>query len=263
MRYILLTMMSGIFLSITAQEVFRSKWQGIAVQDFVSASSINQFSVSGPDGAGYVYLKAHSSTGSADIIRTKWQGTAVQDFAPGSGAIVGFEASGPDFEGYVTLTAVASDASTRDIFRTKWQGTAVQAFTAPSGNAISGFTVSGPDAGGYVTLTAVTAPIGIGEKFDKGREMPLIFALNPITPNPSFGHVQISYSIAKPSKVNLQVYDTSGRLVRTVISENQEPGRYQYSWLGRDDHGRKVGVGVYFAKLDAGNFHAVKKLVKW
>jgi len=259
-RFILFALAAGLILPVSAQEIFRTQWLGMSVQAFSGTGSINRFSVTGPDGSGYVYLNAHSGTGSGDIIRTKWQGTAVQDFSPGR-PIVGFETSGPDFEGYVTLTAVASDASKRDILRTRWLGTAVQAYSAPAGHAISGFTVSGPDAGGYVTLSAVSAPTGIEEKFDTDRQTPLVFALNPITPSPSFGQTRISYSIARPSEVTLLVYSATGQLVRTIVDESQKPGRYQFSWQGADDQGKKVGAGVYFVRLDADVNRATKKII--
>jgi hypothetical protein len=259
-RLIGLAVLSGLVISSPAQEIFKAKWVGMGVQEFSSTSPINRFSISGPDASGYVYLKAHSSTSEGDIIQTKWKGTAVQEFSPGE-VITGFETSGPDIDGYVCLIAVANDGSRGEILKTRWQGTAVQGYSAPSGEAISGFTVSGPDAAGYITLSAVTAPFGISEKFDQGKEPPLVFAFNPITPNPAWGCAQISYSIAKSSEVNLQVYDCSGRLVKRLVDDIQEPGRYNLKWLGTDDKGRKVGAGIYFVKLDAGDFRAVKKIV--
>ncbi len=262
-RFVTYAVLSIVILPVSAQEIFRTKWQGMGLEEFSSTNSINQFSVSGPDAQGYVYLKAHSSTGSGDIIKTKWQGTAVQDFAPGSGTITGFQTTGPDFEGYVYLIAVASTGSTKEILKTKWQGSAVQDYAAPAGNAISGFTVSGPDASGYVTLSAATGTIGIGEKFGQNLEIPLVFTLNPITPNPCIGSAQISYSIAKPTKVNIHIYDCSGRLVKKLVDQSQKPGRYSLRWSGADDQGSDAGSGVYFVKMETGDFKAVRKIVKW
>ena len=259
-RLLLVVLLSGILTLATGQEIFRSKWLGISVQDFSSTSSINRFSVTGPDGSGYVYLTAHSSTGSGDIVRTKWQGTAVQDFSPDR-PIVGFETSGPDFEGYVTLTAVASDASKRDILRSKWLGTAVQAYSAPSGQAISGFAVSGPDPSGYVTLSVLTAPIGVEEEFDRGVRIPRSYALNSISPNPFFGQTKISYSIPRPSLVTLMVYDCTGRIVKKILKAEQEAGIYNCAWQATDEQGRRTGAGIYFLKMEAGEYKAVKKMV--
>ncbi len=261
-RFIALLIATGIALSISAEEIFKTKWQGMDVQEFTSTDLINSFTVSGPDGSGYIYLKALSATGSGEIIRTRWQGTGVQDFSPGA-VITGFQTSGPDFEGYVYLTAVANNGSTGQILKSKWLGTAVQDYSAPTGQAINGFTVTGPDGAGYVTLAVTTAPIsGIGEKqFDEASTTPLVFALNPISPNPTFGSVHIAYSIPKPTNVSLIIYDCIGRVVKELVSGNQGPARYNLLWQATDDQGHKVGTGVYFVKLKAGDYKAVKKMI--
>lgn len=256
-------LLAVLVLPVSSQEIFKAKWKGTGIQAFSGTSSVTQFrAYYVADGLGYVYLKAYTGTDSGDIIRTRWQGVAVQGFAPGSGAIVGFETSGPDFEGYVTLTAVGSGGQKGEILKTRWAGNAVQGFSAPAGEAINGFTATGPDAQGYMTLGVVTGPVGIGEKqYDESRTTPLVFALNPITPNPSFGPARISYSIPKPTLVNLFVYDCTGRMVKTLVAGVKTPGRYSLVWQGTDDQGRKVGTGIYFVKMNAGEFKAVKKMI--
>jgi flagellar hook assembly protein FlgD len=53
--------------------------------------------------------------------------------------------------------------------------------------------------------------------------------------------------------VNLKIYDVSGRLVRTLVNGTQQPGPYPVVWDGRDDAGRGVGSGNYFARLNVGS----------
>ena len=258
-RLLVLGFLCGLGLSASAQEIFRTRWQGVGVQSFSSTTSINRFSVSGPDDSGYVNLKAHSITGSRNIIRTMWQGTAVQEFTPGA-SITGFETSGPDFEGYVTLTAVALGGAKQDILRTRWQGTAVQPFSAPSGHSVLGFSVSGPDPDGYVVLSAVTAPIGVAEPADPGR-LPRQFALNSILPNPGPGSTRIAYSIPKTGPVTFSMYDCSGKLVAEVFDGEKKPGFHHLDWTGTDSRGNRVGTGVYFITMNAGGFKATSKIV--
>lgn len=86
-------------------------------------------------------------------------------------------------------------------------------------------------------------------------------------PNPFSSLTAISYSIpgsadgSQRSAVSLKIYDISGRLVCTLVNELQEAGRYEVSWDGRDDSGKLVPSGVYFCKLKAGKFTAIKKLI--
>ncbi len=61
--------------------------------------------------------------------------------------------------------------------------------------------------------------------------------------------------------VNLSVYDLSGRWVRTLVDQPQEPGHYSAVWDGRDDKGKTVSSGVYYARLKAGEFLQSRKLL--
>ena len=53
----------------------------------------------------------------------------------------------------------------------------------------------------------------------------------------------------------------AGKLVRTLADDRREAGTYQVWWDGRDAQGRDVPSGVYFYRLWAGEFTAMKKMV--
>jgi flagellar hook assembly protein FlgD len=61
--------------------------------------------------------------------------------------------------------------------------------------------------------------------------------------------------------VNLQVFDASGRSVKTLQNGLQRAGRYTVTWDGRGGSGRNVANGVYFYRFDAPGFRDVKKAV--
>ncbi len=61
--------------------------------------------------------------------------------------------------------------------------------------------------------------------------------------------------------VNLSVYDAGGRLVRTLVDGEKQPGFYTAVWDGTDDEGNEVGTGVYFYRLRAHDFTSCKKMV--
>jgi len=250
----------GTILPVFPQQIFKTKLQGMAVQRFVSSQPIRGFSVSGPDGEGYVYLIANSDEGSGAILRTRWQGTKVQEFSlPEGSYITGFEASGPDGDGYVYLVAIGSEGERGEILKTKWRGTAVQSYSAPHNQEIRAFNVSGPDAGGYVYLIAATEA-RVEEEDHRVRIESLRSILEEIIPNPCFRKVKISYSLAQSSEVNIKIYDCSGRFIKRLINEKKKPGRYELVWSGIDDKGRRVSSGVYFVEMDAGKFRAIRKI---
>ncbi|MCK5571967.1 MAG: T9SS type A sorting domain-containing protein, partial [Bacteroidetes bacterium] len=63
-------------------------------------------------------------------------------------------------------------------------------------------------------------------------------------------------------RVDLAVYDLSGRLVRTLVAaELLDAGRQTAPWNGRDDDERAVASGVYFYRLEAGSFTSVKRMM--
>jgi hypothetical protein len=60
--------------------------------------------------------------------------------------------------------------------------------------------------------------------------------------------------------VRLTIYDITGRLVEILVNEHQEPGVYQVYWDGRiPDSG--VRSGIYFYRLQSGNYTNTKKLI--
>jgi flagellar hook assembly protein FlgD len=48
------------------------------------------------------------------------------------------------------------------------------------------------------------------------------------------------------------VYDSSGRLVRTLVEQEQESGQHQAEWRGEDNDGSLLASGTYMAILTAG-----------
>lgn len=84
-------------------------------------------------------------------------------------------------------------------------------------------------------------------------------------PNPFSNIIHIQFSM-RPSphaiKVYLQIYDASGRIVRSFNQEsNIESQVSAISWHGDDNDGRELPSGVYFVKLRAGDYSATEKLL--
>jgi FlgD Ig-like domain len=71
-------------------------------------------------------------------------------------------------------------------------------------------------------------------------------------PNPTFGPVTLAIRAAgsRSERTQVSVHDASGRLVRSLESGPILPGFTQIAWDGADRHGRAVGSGVYFLRLE-------------
>ena len=70
---------------------------------------------------------------------------------------------------------------------------------------------------------------------------------------------EISFSLPENEKVELSVYDESGRKVRNIHSGLMLKGDHTLLWDGRDSHGKKVAGGIYFFRLRTRNDEIVEK----
>ena len=81
-------------------------------------------------------------------------------------------------------------------------------------------------------------------------------------PNPFGAQTAIRYTLKTSAPVTVQVFDQSGRLVRTIVRSNaQVPGPHEVSWDARDETGRRATNGVYFARILAGSEVFARKMV--
>ncbi len=79
---------------------------------------------------------------------------------------------------------------------------------------------------------------------------PAALSLAAPTPNPFSTAVRLSFELPRSGRAELAVHDVAGRRVATVLSaERLGAGRHAAAWDGRDDAGRVVTPGVYFARL--------------
>ncbi|MCP4710306.1 MAG: T9SS type A sorting domain-containing protein [Planctomycetes bacterium] len=80
-------------------------------------------------------------------------------------------------------------------------------------------------------------------------------------PNPFNPRTTIGYTLANKSEVKLAVYNSSGQLVKTLVDEQQPAGPYSVDWDGSNNAGARVGSGIYFYKMEAGNYTKTHKMV--
>jgi flagellar hook assembly protein FlgD len=79
-------------------------------------------------------------------------------------------------------------------------------------------------------------------------------------PNPFGERTRVAYSLTRPSRVTLAVYDVAGHLVRTLESGTRGAGEHEVHWDGTNAHGRAVANGTYFLRLEAGEDVAAHKV---
>lgn len=91
--------------------------------------------------------------------------------------------------------------------------------------------------------------------------IPRLYALHNVYPNPFSKQLLIRYDIPKSSYVSLRVYNIAGQVIRTLVNGKVKADYYSIVWDGRNDMDREVGYGVYFLRMDAGSFTKTRKLL--
>ena len=80
-------------------------------------------------------------------------------------------------------------------------------------------------------------------------------------PNPFNPTTSISFSIAKDANVELTIYNAKGQKVKTLLNESLKVGDHSVTWNGEGDNGKSVSSGIYFYKMSAGSYSAMKKML--
>jgi len=80
-------------------------------------------------------------------------------------------------------------------------------------------------------------------------------------PNPFNPKTTIEYTLGARAEVGVGIYDAAGSLVVRLDEGPREPGTHRVEWDGRDAHGKSVGSGVYFYRLEGVKGIAPRKMV--
>lgn len=80
------------------------------------------------------------------------------------------------------------------------------------------------------------------------------FSLHQNAPNPFRNETTISFSIPAATHATLTIHDAVGRAVATLVDEDMGAGFFSVNWDGA------VPSGVYFCRLEAGDFHATTRM---
>jgi len=221
----------------------------------------------GPNDATYI-VTVHTTTPSVWFASLPATGRSVDNLAPG--APVGLMASYQTGSGnhLAWQPAPEPDFATFHVYRGTTPGftvgpaTLVASPTSPDWNDPSYdvptvyYRVSTLDHAG--NESPAVAPGGVTSVAD--GVVPAAFALGLASPNPFSGSNVLRFALPAAGPVRLEVFDTAGRLVRTVLDAMFPPGEHQAVWDGADEQGRSVESGVYFYRLRAGSFTATRRV---
>ena len=91
--------------------------------------------------------------------------------------------------------------------------------------------------------------------------VPSEFTMTQNFPNPFNPNTSIKYGLPEDTELRFVIYDIRGSLVSTIHTGIQPAGWYDVIWNGITDDGQAISTGIYFARLQAGDYSRTIKMV--
>jgi len=105
-------------------------------------------------------------------------------------------------------------------------------------------------------LTSMDIPMGMDDR-DMQKQVVMGY------PNPFSKETAIRYKLDRALKVSIDIYSSSGSLVRSLIGSDETPGDHSVNWDGRDDKGNLLPGGIYIGQVNIDGRTYPVKLVKF
>jgi len=113
----------------------------------------------------------------------------------------------------------------------------------------------------FVLVGEFSDVTGVEDGVDGAPAIKLTFDLGQNHPNPFNPSTKVAFSLDRNGPASLRVFDTRGRLVRTLVNESLAAGAHTVTWHGDDNQGRSVASGVYFYRLETDDKVASKRML--
>jgi hypothetical protein len=85
--------------------------------------------------------------------------------------------------------------------------------------------------------------------------------LHSAYPNPFNPSTTISFDLASPEIVSINIYNIKGQLIKNICNKTYDKGTHSIIWDGKDSKGKACGTGVYFYKMTASKTTQSKKMM--
>jgi len=106
----------------------------------------------------------------------------------------------------------------------------------------------------YYDQSAVTItqnPFGVPDEY----------LLSPAYPNPFNPSTTIRYQLPQAVDVKLEIFNTLGQTVRSLVNSRIEAGYHEVGWNGKNNTGVQMPSGLYMYRIETKNFRQVKKML--
>ncbi|KPJ49817.1 hypothetical protein AMJ40_04680 [candidate division TA06 bacterium DG_26] len=111
----------------------------------------------------------------------------------------------------------------------------------------------------------LTLMVEVGIEETSFVTLPKVFGISQNYPNPFSSFSVINYQVPdinrQPIHTLIRVYDAAGKIVKTLVDEPKHAGYYTVRWDATNTSGRTMASGIYFYKINAGDFVVTKKMI--
>jgi len=80
-------------------------------------------------------------------------------------------------------------------------------------------------------------------------------------PNPFNPETTIQFNLNNPENVVVEIFNLKGEKVNVLLNETKSAGTHSITWNGKNAHNKSVASGMYFYKLQAGDYTSIKKMI--
>ena len=116
------------------------------------------------------------------------------------------------------------------------------------------------DSDGWGDLFLVSGYLDYLTYINNEEVNPMIIDISSF-PNPFNPTTTINYSLEENSRVSLNIYNIKGQRVKTLVNDQLSAGEHSVVWDGTDSNGNQISSGIYFYRLEAGDFQKVRKMI--
>ena len=86
------------------------------------------------------------------------------------------------------------------------------------------------------------------------------YSLGAAYPNPFNPETTVEFTIPADGYIQIEIYNTAGQLVNSLVDDELSAGAYKSTWDAVDASGQQVSSGVYFYRMQSGEFSATRSV---
>ncbi|HRX76983.1 MAG TPA: T9SS type A sorting domain-containing protein, partial [Candidatus Cloacimonadota bacterium] len=96
---------------------------------------------------------------------------------------------------------------------------------------------------------------------NQDNHSPAVTALQGNYPNPFNPNTTVRFALKESAHVKIEVFNILGQKVKTLVNNQMNSGNHNVAWNGLDDNKRPVASGVYFYKMQSGDYSNTRKMI--